>query len=137
MPARSMAHEADPRDITWEEVGDLSGIELTGTQILCAIYKRPEKTKSGIFLTDSNRAEDVYQGKVGMVVKLGPLAFDDTGDGRFGALGKEAGAGHVELGDWLFYKASDGFSVSVNGRECRILNDEDVRGRIQAPDQIW
>ena len=44
-----------------------------------AVYERPEQTKSKIFLTDSVRDEDKFQGKVGLVVKMGPDAFVDSG----------------------------------------------------------
>ena len=71
MPAVAMLHDADPRQTLLDKVGELSGVEVFGGDILVAIYKRPEKTKSGLILVDSTRGEDVHQGKVGLVLKIG------------------------------------------------------------------
>ena len=48
MPAVAMLHEVDPKQAILDRVGDLSGVELFGSDMLVAIYKRPEKTKSGL-----------------------------------------------------------------------------------------
>ena len=39
--------------------------------------------------------------------------------------------------DWVVFRPSDGWSITVNGVLCRILEDINVRGRIQHPDQVW
>jgi hypothetical protein len=64
------------------KIGDISTLTLAANNVLVAVYKRPEKTKSGIILTDQNRDEDNYQSKVGLVLKVGPTAFayDPTDD---------------------------------------------------------
>ena len=41
------------------------------------------------------------------------------------------------LNDWLFFRASDGWAITVNGVLCRILDDVNLRGRVQHPDQVW
>ena len=41
------------------------------------------------------------------------------------------------LHDWVVFRPSDGWSVTVNKVICRILDDTNVRGRIQQPDQVW
>ena len=43
--------------------------------MLCAIYIAPEKTAGGIIRPQSNIDEDIHQGKVGLIVGVGPLAF--------------------------------------------------------------
>ena len=58
-------------------VGDLSGVEVFNTQVLVAVYIRPEKTSGGIIRPDSVREEDKYQGKVGLLLKKGRTAFID------------------------------------------------------------
>jgi co-chaperonin GroES (HSP10) len=125
-----MTHENDPKELLKKEIGDLSQIEIFNTQILCAVYIRPQKTKSGLYLPDSTVAEDQHQSKVGLVVKMGADAFiDDTG--------KWFKDGKIELDDWVVFRPSDGWSITVNGVLCRILDDTNVRGRIQQPDQVW
>lgn len=131
MPPMAMMHEKDPRDELLEAVGDLSGIELFNNQILVAIYIRPKKTKSGLFLADQTTDEDRFQSKVGLLIKEGPDAFVDPEGKWFD------GTEGFELHDWLVYRPSDGWSIAVNGVPCRVLTDTQVKGRVDQPDRVW
>jgi len=120
----------DPANVIREKVGDISQLELTGVQVLVGTYIRPQKTKGGIMLTDKLRDEDLYQGKTGMVLKVAPGAFIDGGaDTKFNGF-------EAKVGDWIFYRVADGFSLTINGHHCRILEDVHVRGRIPNPDMV-
>ncbi|MCV9940918.1 co-chaperone GroES family protein [Boseaceae bacterium BT-24-1] len=125
-----MKHDADPATALREAAGDLKGVELFHNQILVATYKRPERTAGGIILTDNTRKEDEYQGKVGLVLMKGPMAFKDDGHVHFH--GQD-----VEPGDWISYRHSDGWALSVNGCHCRVLEDSHVRARVDNPDRIY
>jgi co-chaperonin GroES (HSP10) len=130
MPYMKMTHAIDPKQAILDEIGDLSTFELFNNKILLATYKRPEKTKSGIILTDSNRSEDTFQSKVGLLIKIGPSAFEENAEGWF--------AGEkFELGDWIVHRPSDGWSINVHGVDCRILTDTQVQGRAVDPDEVW
>lgn len=130
MPAMKMHHEVDPRDLLKDQIGDLSEFELFNNQVLIALYIRPKVTKSGIFLTDKTVDEDIYQSKVGLIVKLGPTAFkDETGEWFKGV--------DMNVDDWIVSRASDGWTITINNVPCRILHDVNVRGRIQDVDQVW
>lgn len=130
MPFMRMTHEADPKEALLNELSDLSSVELFNNQILVAVYIRPQKTKSGIYLTEKTTDEDRHQSKVGLLVKKGPTAFQDTTGEWF--------AGETfNLNDWLVFRPSDGWSITVHGVLCRILSDTQVKGRIEAPDQVW
>lgn len=130
MPAMKMHHEKDPRDLLQKQIGDLSDFELFNNQILVALYIRPKVTKSGIFLTDKTVDEDIYQSKVGLIMKLGPTAFkDDTGEWFKNV--------DMNIGDWIISRSSDGWTITINNVPCRILHDVNVRGRIQDVDQVW
>lgn len=130
MPPMKMAHAKDPRDELLNEVGDIQEVEIFNNQILCAIYIRPQKTASGIILTEKYVDEDKYQGKVGLVLKMGPEAFIDESGKWFKNL-------KIKVGDWVVFRPSDGWSVSINGKSCRILDDVAIRGRVKSPDIIW
>ena len=119
----------DPAQSVRDAVGDVSTIEITGVQILVGTYLRPEKTKGGILLTDKIRDEDIYQGKVGLVLKVAEGAFVDGPDAKFNGF-------TVQPGDWVFYRVADGFSMSINGHHCRLLEDVHIRGRVPNPDII-
>jgi co-chaperonin GroES (HSP10) len=114
-----MQHDVDPKDDLLKKLGDIKDIEIFHNQLLCAVYIRPEKTKSGIVLPDQHRAEDRFQGKIGLVLKKGPDAFVDAND------------------HWVVFRPSDGWSVTINNVLCRILDDVNVRGRVKHPDQVW
>jgi co-chaperonin GroES (HSP10) len=126
----AMKHDVDPRQDLLKQIGDLKDIELFNNQVLCAIYVRPEKTLGGIIIPEQNRAEDKIQGKVGLVVRKGPTAFVDDTDKWFSDI-------DVKLNDWVVFRASDGWSITVNKVLCRIVDDTDVRGRVAHPDQVW
>jgi co-chaperonin GroES (HSP10) len=124
-----MIHAVDPRNELIESIGDISGIKIYNNWILVAVYKRPEKTAGGIILTDNTRKEDEYQGKVGLVLKKGPIAFVDDEKTSFN--GQD-----VELGEWIAFRVSDGWSLEVNGVMCRMLQDTQIRMSIPSPDVI-
>jgi len=130
MPPMKMAHATDPKIELLQEVGDIKEVEIFNNQILCAIYIRPQKTKSGIILTEKYVDEDKYQGKVGLVLKMGPEAFVDDSGKWFKNM-------KIKVGDWVVFRPSDGWSVSINGKSCRILDDVAIRGRVKSPDIIW
>jgi co-chaperonin GroES (HSP10) len=125
-----MLHERDPKDVLLEQVGDTSSIEVFNMQVLVAVYIRPEKTKSGLYLSDKSREEDRYQSKVGLIIKKGPTAFVDKGGEWFSDL-------DISEGDWIVFRPSDGWNITVNGTLCRMLDDMSVRARISHPDQVW
>jgi len=125
-----MKHAVDPREAILKEVGDLSSVEIFNNQILVAIYIRPEKTSGGIILANQTRDEDKWQGKMGLVLKKGPSAFIDESQNWFNGI-------DVAVGDWVFFRPSDGWGLEVNGVLCRLLDDTVIRGRTPNPDMIW
>lgn len=130
MPYMRMEHSENPADTIRKEMGDISDIEIFHNQVLVAIYVRPEKTKSGLYLSSQTRDEDKYQGKVGLIIKKGADAFvDDSGKWFKGV--------NLDVGDWIYFRPSDGWQITVHGQLCRILDDTDVRGRIPQPDAVW
>ena len=124
-----MEHNGDPAKELLEKVGDISNLSLFGPKILVALYVRPEKTAGKIIIPEKSntRDEDVHQGKVGLVIKKGPTAFTDF------AYFNES----VEVGDWVWFRASNGIAMKFNGVDCRYLEDIRVEGKINQPDAIW
>jgi co-chaperonin GroES (HSP10) len=125
-----MEHAVDPRKDLLKKVGNIDDIEIFNNQILCAVYVRPEKTKGGIVLPDQHRSEDKIQGKVGLVLKKGSMAFVDDNSNWFVDV-------EVNIHDWIIFRPADGWSITVNGVLCRILDDINIRGRVSHPDQVW
>lgn len=130
MPFMIMDHEDDPKKKILEEIGDITNVDVFNTQVLVAVYIRPQKTKSGLYLTDKTTDEDRYQSKVGLVLKKGPSAFVDDRDQWFKNVS-------VDVGDWIIHRASDGWSVTINNVLCRMLEDTSVKGKVDHPDRVW
>lgn len=111
-------------------------IEPLHNLILVGTYVRPEKTKGGIIRVDRSLAEDRFQGKVGLVLKVGPIAFKDDNVNKFGGV-------TVKEGDWVLYRSSDGhemFYVDENGRDgtpVRLLEDIHIKGRLSDPEKVY
>ena len=122
MPFMIMDHAVDPKQKLLEDIGDISSVEIFNNQILVAVYVRPQKTKSGIYLSDQSREEDKIQGKVGLVVKKANEWFKDVS---------------VEVNDWVVFRPSDGWSITVNNVLCRMIDDTAIRGKVDAPDRVW
>jgi co-chaperonin GroES (HSP10) len=126
----AMLHELDPREKLLAEIGDLSKFEIFNTGVLVAVYIRPEKTKGGFILTDKTRDEDRYQSKVGLVVKTGPRAFVEDDGKWFDGL-------NIGVGDWLVFRPSDGWNITVHGVLCRFFSDDSFKWRIPHPDEVY
>jgi co-chaperonin GroES (HSP10) len=127
---RLMQHDVDPAQLIWDQVGNLDDITLFGNNILLGVYERPEKTKSGIILTQQTRGEDEHQGKSGLVLKKGPTAF--VSDANYDFKGQT-----VEVGDWVSIWVSDGRKLIIHGKLCRLVEDQHIRLKIPAPDIVF
>jgi co-chaperonin GroES (HSP10) len=126
----AMKHEVDPKKDLLAALGDTSGVDVFNNAVLVAIYVRPNRTKSGIILTDNYTSEDRIQGKVGLVVKKGPRAFvDERGEWFVDA--------NINEGDWVIFRPSDGWAINVNGVACRLIDDTAIRGTVDQPDRVW
>jgi co-chaperonin GroES (HSP10) len=130
MTYMKMEHVEDPREQIGNAIGDLSKVDIFFNWVLVAVYKRPERTKSGIYLTDDSRKEDEYQGKAGLVLKKGAQAFVDDANTSFQGQ-------NVNVGDWVVIRPSDGWQVMINGVLCRMVQDVQVRLRIESPDVVF
>jgi hypothetical protein len=130
MPYMRMTHDVDPTKKILDEIGDLSTVEIFNNQILVGVYIRPQKTKSGLYLSDKTTDEDRFQSKVGLLLKVGSRAFEENEEGWFKG-------DKFSLHDWLVFRPSDGWSITVNGVLCRMLADTQVKGRVKFPDEVW
>jgi len=119
-----MEHVAEPKEELLKQLGNISTLEIFGNEVLVAIYIRPQKTSSGIFLTDNYRDEDKWLGKMALVVKKGSNSMVPPSD-------------EVQVVDWVLFRPSDGWGLTVNGVMCRLLDDRVIRGRHPSPDTAF
>lgn len=130
------------RDIL-AKIGDVSGFEIAQNEILLAIYQRPETTSSGIIQVAQTLKEDIYQGKVGLVVKIGEHCQFDREDPYTNI---KAGI-PISLHDWVVVRPSDTWALDINMKSdtlshkdyvaCRLVRDKDIRAKIPHPGVIW
>lgn len=138
MPAMVMSHDIDPREVLFEALGNqLEDFEAFNAEVLVAVYQRggpknekDTKTAGGIIIPQKSIDEDKYQSKVGLIVKTGESAFNDPNGVWF----KDV---KFSIGDWVVYRPSDGWNVTVNKVLCRMLADTQIKARIQHPDTVW
>ncbi len=132
MRAVQMVHDVDPKREIWDRVkGKIEDIRPLATEVVCAIYVRPEKTKSGLYLaqTVGMAKEDQYQGKVGLVLKMGPLAFTEDADHKWGGV-------TPKVGDWVVYRVGDTFQFSIGDQMCRSADESCVKMIVPQPDIV-
>jgi hypothetical protein len=127
---------AKPADKVATELLEQIGVipDVLGAQVLLAMYKRPERKDLGggkfLHIPEQARDEDVYQGKVGLVLALGPLAYVDDKFRRFGGP-------WVRPGDWLLYPMYEQQTTRFDWKGKTVLAtvvDDRARIVIPAPD---
>jgi hypothetical protein len=133
----------DEKQAILDKLGDLSQVQIAQNEVLVAIYIRPEKSAGGILLTDRTRKEDNYQGKVGLVVKIGSACRFERIDTTTGIIYGVP----IALHDWVVTRPSDTWPLDVNGGEdtsdpkaftnCRLVFDDQIRMKIPNPSMVW
>jgi len=100
----------------------------TGWRILILPYQGKGKTEGGILLPDSVVERESVATVCGYVLKVGSLAYADKTKFPDGAWCKER--------NWVIFGRYAGARFRIDGGEVRILNDDEVIGVVQDPDDI-
>ena len=102
----------------------------TGWRILILPYQPPEKSSGGIIFTQKNRDESSIATQVGQVLKIGPLAYQDIE--KF-----PDGKPWCKKDDWIMFARYAGSRFKIEDNcELRILNDDEILGVINNPEDI-
>lgn len=140
--AKKNQEDFDPKNEILDRLGDISALEIAQNELLVAVYMRPKKVGS-FYLPDQNLKEDQYQGKTGLVVKIGSACQFRRTDTRTGLIyGLD-----IQLHDWIVTRTSDTWPHEVNTDpnnfdpskfvKCRLVYDDQVRMRIPFPSMVW
>lgn len=105
---------------------------VQGDDVLVALWEGDEKIGS-ILVPDKVKDENIYQGKTGLVIAVGHLAYTTDESHVWGQR-------TPQVGDWVVFRISDGFPLVLGGREgqhCRLLNEMKIRMIIDSPDAVY
>ena len=121
-------HEAIAREKKKEKDEMAKIPDPTGWRIVILPHKGVEKTKGGVILSDTLIQEEQWTTNVGLVLKLGPMAYGDKDKFPTGPWCKEK--------DWVIFARYAGSRLKIDGGELRILNDDEILGVVDSPDDV-
>ena len=100
----------------------------TGWRLLILPHKGKNKTKGGVYLTGKTVEETQIAANVGLVLKVGPDAYNDRDRFPNGAWCKEK--------DGVIFARYAGSRLNIEGGELRLLNDDEILGVVDDPESI-
>lgn len=100
----------------------------TGWRIAILPYRGAEKTKGGIVLADETQKKQQLGTVCGYVLKIGSLAYQDEVKFPTGPWCAE--------GDWIIFGRYAGARIPIDGGEIRLINDDEVLGVLNDPEDI-
>ena len=119
-----------------EALGDLSEYRVLGSNVLLATYVAPGKTQGGIILTDKTREEDRWQCVVGLILKMGAMAFKFDGAYEYTDDMLEK-LQPPKVGDYVMFNTSDSREVGVRNQSCRMVDSSLIRMVVPNPDELY
>jgi co-chaperonin GroES (HSP10) len=102
--------------------------EPTGWRLLILPHKGKGKTKGGVILSDKTVEETQIATNVGLVLKVGPDAYNDESRFPHGPWCKK--------NDWVIFARYAGSRLNIEGGELRLLNDDEILGVVADPESI-
>ena len=100
----------------------------TGWRLLVMPFKVKEETKGGIIIAQETLDRARVATQVGYVLKMGNLCYQDKDKYPTGPWCKEK--------DWVIFARYAGARMEIDGGEIRMLNDDEVLGTIENPEDI-
>lgn len=142
-----VVHEVDQKELIWDQCGSyLKGLQPLADRVLVVMYERTNqgdgkeaKTPGGIIVVKSqNRTgaaeQDKYQGRLGLVMALGPLAFKTDATHDWGGV-------TPKVNDWVMFDSISNFSPFdlPNDRRARFISDSAIEAIVpdETFDAIW
>ena len=87
-----------------------------------------DKSKGGIILTDKTIEDSQLTASVAMVLAVGDDAYQDKEKFPNGPWCKQ--------GDWVVFGRYAGSRIRIDGGEVRLLNDDEILGTVDNPEDI-
>lgn len=128
-----LSYEEDFKAALIKALGDLSFLSFTDKHCLVAVKPDRARTKSGLIMPDKTLSEVRYQGKVGLLVAMGPTAFKYDFDNP--SLKFEGTKPKIH--DWVVYMPHESREIAIKGTVCRIIMDRAIHGTTTDPEAIY
>lgn len=142
-----LLHRVDPKQQILRQVGPIvEDIQVRPYEVLVVPYLREKLegdkvTRGGLMIPDNGAGtlkEDLFQGKVCLVLKVGASAFVDEPDPKTGKVDNRWKGFRPAVGDWVVISVSDTFSFDVpGGWRVRLVDENLVRAIVPTPDMVW
>ena len=100
----------------------------TGWRLLVMPFKVKEETKGGIIIAQETLDRARVSTQVGYVLKMGDLCYQDKDRYPTGPWCEEK--------DWVIFARYAGSRMEIDGGEIRMLNDDEILGKISDPEDI-
>lgn len=135
-PEEADEYKNDPRSFILDRCALwLEGVTVFHNWIITATYYLPDwefipNTTVKLYKPESTHDEALYQGKCGLVIAKGPLAFCDGPGINF--MGQ-----NIDIGDWVTYDIMEGRQFTIDRIHCRRLKDTQVVMRVSDPRLVY
>lgn len=122
-----------------EKISPLKGlpdVEVLFHHVIVAKYIREKLGNGSLLAAQQTKLEDKYQSKIGVVLKVGPAAFQNDRDFDFRGI-------TVDPGEWVMFRMSDGWDFdytppgATEAIHMKMLEDSNLRCRVGNPERIY
>src|SRR5262249_2125581 len=129
-------YAADPRTFLLKKCASFMGaVEVMHNWIVLATHYLPPFTVlpngTRFYRSDQTLEEVQYQGKVGLVIAKGPIAFMDDPEAGVRFHGQ-----NVEIGEWVSFDRPRGGQNPINRVHCRYLKDVQVMLKVKGNPEL-
>lgn len=119
----------DPAEVIRKRVADtIDDIEIGGEDLLIGVYipNKDAKTRGGLLLPDSYRDEFKWQGITGLVLKVGPLAYNTEKTENWYRK-------PPQVGDWVMCDVKTSHPFYLGEQMCRFVAAQYVLAKVARP----
>jgi len=100
----------------------------TGWRMLVLPFRMDEKTKGGILLGGETIDRQQVASQCGSVLAMGDACYKDKE--------RYPNGPWCKVGDWVVFARYAGSRLPIEGGEVRLLNDDEVLGKIKDPESV-
>ena len=122
--------DQDPKQVVLDAILPLiEGLDIYRNEVLVVTAPNRNVSKGGIIIPEKYKKEQRFQGKIGLIVAMGEIAFKDD----------DLWPDHhrrPKVGTWVFYRTADTSECAIGGYSCWFIDDNKIRGRCPSCDTI-